>query len=191
MEYIEIREERATDARAVREVNEAAFGQWGEAALVEALHQAGAVALSLVAEDLAAEYRANDTTEGSGAVVRHILFSPVVIDASPERTSAITDGRIVGLAPMAVRPDRQRQGIGSALVRRGIEMLREAGWHGVVVLGHPAYYPRFGFIPAGRFGLRYEHPCPDDAFMALELVTGAFQGHAGIVRFHDAFRVVE
>ena len=100
-------------------------------------------------------------------VVGHILFSPVAIEAGGEVTAAL------GLGPMAVLPAHQREGIGSLLVRAGIEECRRAGHESVVVLGHPEYYPRFGFAPASRHGLVWERPAPDEAFMALELLSGA------------------
>lgn len=111
-------------------------------------------------------------------VLGHILFSPVTLDTAG---SAL----VMGLAPMAVRPDRQRQGIGSELVRYGLERCRELGAVAVVVLGHPEYYPRFGFKPASGFGVRSEYDVPDDAFMLLELEAGTVS--PGVVRYHCAF----
>jgi putative acetyltransferase len=80
--------------------------------------------------------------EDDGAIVGHILFTPVVVEGRPALG--------MGLAPLAVLPGRQRQGIGSQLVRRGLDSLRERGCPFVVVVGHPEYYPRFGFEPALR-----------------------------------------
>ena len=89
------------------------------------------------------------------------------------RPSSSPNGkRLVGLAPMAVAPDHQRQGIGSQLVREGLARCRAAGVDGVVVLGHAEYYPRFGFATAARFGLRCEYDVPADVFMAIELHSG-------------------
>ena len=107
-------------------------------------------------------------------MVGHIAFSPVTIEPA---------GSAIGLAPMAVLPAHQRRGIGGRLVREGLEQLRAAGHGAVVVLGHPEYYPRFGFTRASRFGLRCELDCPDEAFMALELVPGALANRAGLVRY--------
>ena len=114
------------------------------------------------------------------AVVGHILFSPVSIE--PEGTA-------IGLAPMAVLPEHQRRGIGGRLVREGLELLRAAGHGAVVVLGHPEYYPRFGFTRANRFGLRCEFECRDEAFMALELSPGALANRAGLVRYLREFHL--
>jgi putative acetyltransferase len=163
-----IRGEEPRDAAAVRRVNELAFGQPTEANLVEALRDSGAVLLSLVAEV-------------EREVVGHILFSPVVIDGPNGRFGA------AGLGPMAVVPERQRTGLGGRLVRSGLDRLHHARVEAVVVVGHPAYYPRFGFVPASRFGIRWEHPVSDGAFMAAELRGGALAGHAGVVRYRPEF----
>jgi putative acetyltransferase len=167
-DVVRIRPERPGDASALRRVNERAFAQAAEADLVDALREAGALTLSLVAEV-------------QGAIVGHIAFSPVRISGPAAERAA------VGLAPMAVLPEHQRRGIGSRLVRAGLEALRDAGHGAVVVLGHPHYYPRFGFAPASRWGLRWERDCPDEAFMALELRAGALEGAGGVVRFRPEF----
>jgi putative acetyltransferase len=166
-----VRTEQPKDVEAVRRVNVLAFGRASEGALVDALRGADGVTLSLVAEV-------------DGQVVGHILFSPVEIDRDGGHDVA------VGLAPMAVLPDHQRHGIGSRLVRAGLERLRGAGHGAVVVLGHPDYYPRFGFTRASRFGLRWEVECPDEAFMALELREGFLGTRPGIIRYRPEFSAV-
>ena len=88
---------------------------------------------------------------------------------------------------MAVRPERQRQGIGSKLVREGLRACKQEGVQAVVVLGHPEYYPRFGFRPAETFGLRSEYDVPSEVFMALELKRGALEDVEGVVTYHAAF----
>ncbi len=162
-----IRAELPADVDVVRQLNLAAFEGPDEARIVDALRGAVTPLISLVAED-------------DGTVVGHILFSPVTLAAAPHLA-------VMGLAPMAVLPAHQRSGIGSALVRAGLDECREAGTLGVVVLGHASYYPRFGFVPASRFGLSCEYDVPDDVFMAVELVAGALAGLAGTVRYHPAF----
>lgn len=164
----EIRFERPDDLAAIRAINEAAFGGIKEADLVDRLRAAGKALLSLVAIH-------------DGAIAGHILFSPVSLD--PIDPPLV----VVGLAPMAVHPELQNRGIGSRLVRAGLERCRSAGHDGVVVLGHPLYYPRFGFVPASRFGLRSEYDAPDDAFMALELRPGAFRSASGVVKYQQEF----
>jgi putative acetyltransferase len=168
MATIEIREERGEDVEAIRLLNERAFGGPAEAALVEALRRAGAITLSLVA--------VARSGAGAGAPLGHILFSPVVLESAAGARAA------VGLAPMAVQPERQREGIGGRLIRAGLDRLRREGHGAVVVVGHPEYYPRFGFVPASRLGVRWEHACPDEAFMAIELIPGALRG-GGVARY--------
>jgi putative acetyltransferase len=167
---MQIRPEHADDIFAVHAVNAAAFETSAEAKLVDALREQARPIISLVADDAA-------------AIVGHIMFSPVTL-------AAHTRLSLAGLAPMAVVPSRQRQGIGSRLVREGLERCRQAGFAGVVVFGHAEYYPRFGFVPASRFGLRSEYDVPDDVFMVLELETGALQGKSGTIRYHAAFASV-
>jgi putative acetyltransferase len=164
-----IRDESAADREAIREVNRRAFGGEAEARLVDRLRDDETVVASLVAVD-------------SGIVVGHVLFSELPIE---------TPGGVVpaaALAPLAVVPERQRQGIGSALVWRGLEACRARGRAAVVVLGHPGYYPRFGFAADLARSLRA--PYAGEAFMALELVPGSLAG-GGTVRYPDAFSLVD
>jgi putative acetyltransferase len=169
-----IRPETAEDYAAIREVNELAFGREVESRLVEALRRLPDFVpeLSLVAVD-------------AGQVVGHILFSPMVIETRDGAVPALA------LAVLAVRPEFQNQGIGSELVRDGLKRCRALGHRIVVVVGHPNYYPRFGFSPARAQGLEAPFPVPDEAFLALELVPGALHGVAGMVRYPPPFDQVE
>jgi putative acetyltransferase len=115
-------------------------------------------------------------------IVGHIAFSPVRVEAENSSSEAIA------LAPMAVLPAYQRKGIGSQLVRSGLEECRHLGHEIVVVVGHPDYYPRFGFVPAKTKGLQCEFEVPDEAWMVLELRAGALAGRRGTVRFQPEFR---
>ena len=163
--------ESAADVPGVRQVNERAFGQPAEAGLVEKLRHTCADSLSLVAED--------------DAIVGHVLFTPVVIESAERRVAGM------GLGPMAVRPERQRQGIGSQLVRRGLDILRERQCPFVVVVGHPEYYPRFGFQAASKHGLVSQwDSVPDEAFMVLVLDARAMAGASGVARYRDEFNEV-
>jgi putative acetyltransferase len=162
-----IRSEQPEDIPGIRHVNRSAFETATEADLVDALRQQAQPIVSLVAVD-------------GDVVVGHILFSPVTLSSHPEM-------QIMGLAPMAVVPVRQRQGIGSELVRAGFEECRRLGFVAVVVVGHAAYYPRFGFAKASGYGLVSEYDVPDDVFMALELKAGALRRKPGTIRYHPAF----
>ncbi len=166
-----VRPERSEDAASIRAVNLSAFGQPDEADLVDALRSAGKVTTSLVAAI-------------GERVVGHILFSPVTI------VSASGEIPAVGLGPMAVLPDLQRRGIGGVLVEQGLEACRSAAHDLVVVLGHAEYYPRFGFVPASRFGVGCEYDVPDEVFMAIELRPGAFDGVSGTARYAPEFGAV-
>jgi putative acetyltransferase len=169
-----IRPETAEDYAAIHEVNALAFGQEVEPRLVENLRRLPEFTpeLSLVAVE-------------AGRVVGHILFSPLVIETKDGAVPALT------LAPLAVRPELQNQGIGSELVRDGLERCRSLGHRIVVVVGHPNYYPRFGFSPAGARGLEAPFSVPDEAFLALELVPGALEGVAGTVKYPPPFDAAE
>jgi putative acetyltransferase len=111
------------------------------------------------------------------------MFSPVTLNGHVELN-------IMGLAPMGVVPSHQRQGIGSALVRGGVDRCRELAVDAVVVLGHSDYYPRFGFVPSVRFGIRSEYDVPEDVFMVVELQDGVLRNASGTVRYHQAFNEV-
>jgi putative acetyltransferase len=162
-----IRPEEPADVPDIRSVLQRAFETGFEADLVDTLRRQGRPLVSLVAIV-------------DGTVVGHILFSPVTLSSDPQMS-------LMGLAPMAVAPDWQRQGIGSLLVHAGVDACRRLGVAGLVVIGHPEYYPRFGFERGSALGLRSEYEVPDDAFMALELAPGALAGKPGTIRYHPAF----
>ncbi len=166
-----VREERPEDFAAVRRVNELAFGRPQEAALVESLRAAADPHVSLVAEV-------------EGRVVGHIFFSPVRVESEGATHEALA------LGPMAVLPEFQGRGVGSRLVREGLEECLKRGHEGVFVLGHPEYYPRFGFEPTSRRGITCEFPVPEEVFMLKELRAGALEGVRGVVRYHPEFRKV-
>lgn len=163
-----IRTERPADLPQIRDVNRLAFGQADEADLVDRLRADGDVLVSLVAIGT------------NGRIDGHVLFSRLAIAGAG---GTVIDA--AALAPMAVRPDCQRRGLGSALVRAGIDACRAKGLAVIVVLGHPDYYPRFGFSAALAQTLKA--PFSGDAFMALELSPGALHGKTGIVQYAKAF----
>jgi putative acetyltransferase len=161
-----IRREDPRDIPAIRSINEDAFGRPDEAGLIERLRAEGVVLGSLIAEM-------------QNRAVGHILFSRMWIDTTAGAVPA------VALAPMAVLAEYQRQGIGQQLVHHGLDLLRGQREQIVIVLGHPDYYPRFGFSVERARCL--ESPFPPEAFMAMELIPGALAGIQGKVRYPNAF----
>lgn len=169
MKAVHIRHERGEDHPAVAWVNERAFAQPDEANLVAALRKYGDQIISLVALQ-------------NSRVAAQILFSPVTI-AKSDGSSC----RAAGLGPVAVLPSLQNQGLGSALIRHGLKVCRERGYQAAIVLGHASYYPRFGFLKSTEFGIRWEHPAPEEAFMAMELVPGGLVGCAWVASYLPEF----
>lgn len=166
-----IREERQEDAEPIRRVNDEAFRQPIEADVVDRIRENCRDLLSLVAVR-------------NGEVVGHILFSPASIEeeGGPQKVTGM------GLAPMAVLPRCQGQGIGSLLLHNGIKMLRERGCPFIIVLGYPEYYPRFGFERASRYGIHSQWPeVPDEAFMILILNKTAMVGATGVASYRQEF----
>ena len=166
-----IRHEEPHDIAAIRQVNEQAFGGSGEANAIEALRDRGAATLSLVAEI-------------DDRVVGHLFFTPAAIETADHTWPAL------GLAPLAVLPEYQRQGIGSALMKAGLAECARLGYERVIVLGHSQYYPRFGFMRASLYGIRPEWEVPDEAFMVLELQHGALDGVSGLAKYQPEWNGV-
>lgn len=164
---ITIRPEEREDYPAIYELVRCAFSRENEAWLVDMLRELPEFvpALSLVAQM-------------NGRIVGYILFTP---------TRTTGGGTVLALAPVAVDPPFQRQGVGSALVTRGLAECRRLGYGVVIVIGHPGYYPRFGFSPAREKGFEVLFPVPDEAFMALELRPGAFEDAGGTIVYPQAF----
>ena len=165
-----IRAEEPADRAAIFVVVRDAFGRDDEARLVDALRATDAFipGLSLVALDAA-------------EIVGHVLFTRVVIRDGESAHPALA------LAPVAVAPSHQGKGIGSALIRRGLEEAGARGHGVVIVLGHPEYYPRFGFVPAQALGIRAPFPVNDRSFLALALRPGALDGLRGRVEYAAPF----
>ncbi|EMI15772.1 GCN5-related N-acetyltransferase [Rhodopirellula maiorica SM1] len=164
---ITLRPERTEDRQSIWNVNHAAFGNDAEANLVDALRKGGFATVSVVAEI-------------DGEIVGHILFSPVSILTSDQTIAAVS------LAPMAVQPRYQRQGIGSKLVQSGLQSCRDQGCQIAVVLGHPKFYSRFGF--SSDLARPLESPFGGgEAWMAIELVSGALSGVTGSVQYSPPF----
>lgn len=166
-----IRPERPEDISAIRRVNTLAFGQPQEADLVDALRRHGALTISLVAVQ-------------DSDMIGHIAFSPVTIVSELPTMAAL------GLAPMSILPAYQRQGIGSQLVKAGLQACGDTDYGIVVVLGHPEYYPRFGFTPSKPYGIVWEHEAPEAAFLVKELTEGVLAQTRGVVRYRPEFDAV-
>ena len=164
---VDIRDETPADRTAVFDLNASAFSSDAEARLVDVLRETADEYISLVAVD-------------NQRIVGHIMFTPVTLDAFDEL-------RLMGLAPMAVSPSLQRAGIGSELVAGGLQRCLSRAIGAVAVLGHPEYYPRFGFRPSSRWGIRSEFNVPESVFMMLELSPGYLQGYKGTIRYNTAF----
>lgn len=162
-----IRAESLQDRDAVHRINLAAFETSEEAEIVDKLRAEAHPIVSLIAEV-------------GERIVGHILFSPVTIVGHPGL-------KVMGLGPMAVELDYQNEGIGSALVHAGIERCRGLGAGAIIVIGHPGYYPRFGFVVAEDLGLRIGMDVPREAFMCLELVKDYLRGIEAEARYHPAF----
>ena len=170
-EALLIREENSNDIKSIFRVNEQAFETNAEARLVDLLRDRGKATVSLVAEV-------------GGQIVGHILFSPVSIEPPSENWNAL------GLAPLAVTPRMQRQGIGGKLIKSGLQRCQGLGFELVVVLGHPTYYPKFGFRRASEFGLANEYQA-DEAFMAIELLPGVLTKNNGFVKYAPEFNELD
>jgi len=168
-----IRKEEEKEYKNIYEVNKLAFGQENESKLVEKIRKSNNFIpdLSFVAEI-------------NNKIVGHILFSKIkIIGSSIFETLA--------LAPMAVIPEFQRMGIGSELIKKGMEKVKELRFNSIIVLGHKDYYPKFGFKRASKWNIKCSFEVPDEVFMAIELTEGALKGKAGTVKYPDEFIDVE
>ncbi|HYD48969.1 MAG TPA: N-acetyltransferase [Terriglobales bacterium] len=162
-----IRGEQPDDFAAVEAIHTEAFEREDEAGLLRRLRgRAGSISLVAAVDD---------------ALVGHILFTPVTLAG---HSFAVAPR---GLGPMSVVPSRQSQGIGGELIRAGLDECRRRSVPFVVVLGHPDYYPRFGFVAASRFGLRCVWDVPEEVFLVQELVPGVLAGRSGSVEYAPEF----
>lgn len=166
-----IYEEKFADINAIWKINADAFETEAEANLVNALRDSGCTFISLVAE-----------TDNN--IVGHLLFTPVELTGSKNKL------KIMGLAPMAVLHQYQNKGIGSKLVNAGIKHCQSQGYDAVVVLGHPSYYPKFGFVPSVTYDIKSEYEVPDEAFMILELVPNSLKDYQGTIKYSELFNSV-
>lgn len=163
-----IRPEQPEDQHAIRELHKRAFPSVAEATLVDNLRKSGCPFLSLVAEE-------------SGHIQAHLLITPVTLPV------ALHSLELGAIAPMAVAPDYQRQGVGTQLMQGALRFAEEEGIDALFVLGIPGFYKHFGFAPASQQGIRCEYPVPDEVFMVRELNPGRLQGCSGQVAYQPAF----
>jgi len=171
-----IRKEKPADYNQVIQLTEKAFetleiSDHNEGKLVDKLRKAPTFVeeLSLVAEI-------------DRQVIGHILFTPITIDNGEQQFQSLV------LAPVSVLPEYQKMGVGGQLIRAGHQKAKELGYQSVILIGHPEYYPRFGYKPASTWGIKTHIPLPsDDVFMAVELVEGGLTGVSGIVIFPPEF----
>ena len=171
---IHIRPETEADWGEVYEIHTAAFGKTDEADLVDRLREQVPPYISLVA---------TNGQDPQAPIVGHIMFTPVTIPEHPQ-------AKIAGLAPVGVTPKLHKQGIGKALILAGLEQCQAAGYGAVILIGHPSYYPRFGFKPGSQLGLSSTYDVPDEVFMALELEPGYLTPFSGKAHYHPAFEGV-
>lgn len=164
-----VRNELPTDIPAIYAIQSAAFGKRAEADLVDGVRLAGGVRLSLVAER-------------AGELVGHVLFSAGMLVTPAGNQPIIT------LGPVAVLPSQQNQRIGTTLIETGLAQLQAEGHGLVAVLGHPTYYPRFGFVPSVRYGIGSEYDVPDEVFMVWVARPDTVSVPAGKIVYHPAFR---
>lgn len=164
-----VRKEEEKDYSKVYNVNKLAFKQENESKLIEKIRKGKNFVpeLSIVAEV-------------DNQIVGHILFSKIKIVGDSVYES-------LALAPMAVIPEFQKQGIGSLLIRKGIETAKKLGFDSIIVLGHKEYYPKFGFQPVSKWKIKCPFDVPDEVFMAIELTEGALKGKFGVVKYPDEF----
>lgn len=170
---ITIRSEEPQDKEMIFEVNRLAFGQDNEARLVDQIRESKYYKpeLSLVAII-------------DKQIAGHIMFSVVTLEHHLQLS------HILALAPMAVKPEYQGQGIGARLIREGLKRAQDTGYPGVAVLGHPEYYRRFGFTRASKRGIACPYLAPDEAFMVFELKPRSLEGVKGTVKYPAFFNEV-
>lgn len=171
---VKIRQEKRGDYNAVYEINSKAFGQDNESKLVDLLRMSDAFVpeLSLVAAV-------------DNKLVGHILFTKIKIIADNKN-----EFESLALAPMAVKPEFQKKGIGGQLIRRGLEIATKLNFQSVIVLGHKDYYPRFGFVATDKWKIKAPFDVPKDVFMGLELVKNGLKNVSGTVKYPEEFEKV-
>jgi len=167
------RKESREDLARIKKINDRAFEQEDESRLVNKLRKKDQFIpeLSLVAE----------TDE---MVVGHIFFYPVKIISADQKHTTLS------LGPMSVLPEHQKKGIGGKLINEGLSRAKDFGFRSVIVVGHPEYYPKFGFTKASKWSIKVPFKVPDEVFMALEIAEGELQDKSGIIAYPAEFMEV-
>jgi len=168
-----IRQELKEDLARIKEINDLSFEQEDESKLVDKLRQKDQFIpeLSLVAET-------DETVAG------HIFFYPVKISSPNQKHTTLS------LGPMSVLPQHQKKGIGRKLIKEGLKRAKDLEFRSVIVVGHPEYYPKFGFTKASRWSIKVPFEVPDEVFMALEIVEGELKDKPGIIEYPAEFMEV-
>jgi len=165
-----IRHEKKSDYSTIYEINKLAFNGENESKLIQTLRKSENFNknLSLVAVN-------------GEKIVGHILFTPITIETKEKSFLALA------LAPLAVHPEFQNQGIGSLLIKQGLNACERLKYGIIIVIGHPKYYPRFGFIPAINKGLKVPFEVREEAFLVKENISGSLNGVEGTVKYPQPF----
>lgn len=166
-----IEPEQKKDYNSITKIHDLAFGQPSEGKMVIALRKNPHYISKL---SLVARY--------NNSIIGHVLFFPIDIKTASKTCSTLS------LAPMAVHPDFQNKGIGGRLIEKGFEAAIELGFKSVIVVGHPNYYPRFGFKPASKWGISLPFDVPDEAFLAIELENGSLKNCKGLIEYPDEYK---
>jgi len=166
-----IRQEKKEDYKKIYEINKKAFNQNNESELINRIRASKNFIpeLSLVAEN-------------NGEIIGHILFSKMKIIGEKEYET-------LSLAPIAVLPKYQNQGVGGKLIKEGLKRAEKLGFDSVIVVGHKDYYPKFGFEKASKWKIKCPFDVPDEAFMGIELKPGSLRNKSGVVEFPKEFQI--
>lgn len=172
-----IRQERESDYESTERVVQTAFaateqGVQNEHKLVSRIRKLDIFIpeLSLVAAD-----------EDNNTILGHILLSKVFIGHGNQKT------RSLALAPVSVLPDCQNKGIGKSLILKALEKAKELGFQSAIVLGHPEYYPKFGFRQSSRWQIKAPFEVPEEALMVIELQEGSLDNASGVIEYPSVF----
>ena len=170
---ITIEAETEGDYEQITRLHAIAFNGDGEARLVEKLRRTPIYIPEL---SLVAKYR--------NAIIGHILFYPIKINTCRKKCNSLA------LAPVSVIPSFQNRKVGSRLIKEGLEKAQKLGFKSVIVVGHPEYYPRFGFEKASKYGISAPFHVPDNALFAIELQKDGLKNCSGIIEYPSEYNEI-